>query len=334
MSARRTYWHLESLGRKPTDYEIVSSKLLYYPRRGIEVLTPVAQRMQEDQAAIGLRCTDFDRFSDPRQTTYASYVAEQRDKEVFVDRTLASVDEADHDARLPASLIAVFDRVIGPLRYPMHGLQMLAAQAGAMAPSGKLVICCLLQASDETRRVQRLAYRLRQVQRAHPSCGKDSRQRWERDPSLQPLRELFERMLVLRGFGEAFSVLNLLVKPALDELFMLHLGHLAREAGDDALHGVFRSLYEDCLWQRQWSAALVSMLTAEDRDNARRMAAFAKPWRARVHNAVGAVTALLAELLPEQRAEIAQMSAHVEHSVEGYWAAVGLGPHAHESELA
>ena len=37
---QRTYWHLEALGRRPTDYEIATSRLLYYVGRGFEVTLP------------------------------------------------------------------------------------------------------------------------------------------------------------------------------------------------------------------------------------------------------------------------------------------------------
>lgn len=325
MSARRTYWHLESLGRKPTEYEITSSQLLYYPRRGIEVTTPLAEIMNDRDAAGGLRCADFERFADPRQTTYTRYIAERRDQEMFVDRLLSSIDGTDHEARLSSAWIAVIDRVLGPLRYPVHGLQMLAAHAGAMAPSGKLVICCLLQAADETRRVQRLAYRLRQVQEVHPRCGTNSKLSWQSDPRLQPLREVIEKLFLLRNFGELFSIVNLVVKPMFDELFLLELGQLARSANDDATHGVLRSLYEDCLWHRQWSAALVSMLLADDAQNARTIVELAAPWRPRMREAIGAVVALLSELTARDQPELDQACQRIENTVSGYFASMGLG---------
>ena len=41
--ARRTYLPLEAQRHKPTDYELTTSALLYYPERGFEVETPVWQ---------------------------------------------------------------------------------------------------------------------------------------------------------------------------------------------------------------------------------------------------------------------------------------------------
>ena len=54
MSARRTFWHLEGKRRVPTDYEIKSSRLLYYPERGLAVKTPVGAWIERYQAGSPL----------------------------------------------------------------------------------------------------------------------------------------------------------------------------------------------------------------------------------------------------------------------------------------
>ena len=83
MSARRTYWHLSALGRKPSEYDIASSELLYHAQRGFELQTPVTAWFQQYQAGSALRSADWERFRDPRATTYASYVALQRKQEIY-----------------------------------------------------------------------------------------------------------------------------------------------------------------------------------------------------------------------------------------------------------
>ncbi|HEX7897214.1 MAG TPA: toluene monooxygenase, partial [Planctomycetota bacterium] len=61
---RRTYSHLEGLGRKPTEYEIVSSRLLYYPGRGLEVRLPAGDWIRRHQEESALKCSDWERFAD------------------------------------------------------------------------------------------------------------------------------------------------------------------------------------------------------------------------------------------------------------------------------
>jgi len=71
---------------------------------------------------------------------------------------------------------------------------MTAAYVGSMAPGGRIVVACLFQAADEMRRIQRLAYRMRQLQGTHPGFGSESKSAW--DPHWQPLRAVIEKLLV------------------------------------------------------------------------------------------------------------------------------------------
>src|SRR4051812_18131022 len=76
-----TYAHLAAAaarGQAPSDYEIATSRLHYYVGRGFEVAVPLGEWYRRYQAASPLACDDWDRFVDPRQTTYASYVALQQ----------------------------------------------------------------------------------------------------------------------------------------------------------------------------------------------------------------------------------------------------------------
>jgi toluene monooxygenase system protein E len=265
----RTYWHLRDLGRKPNDYDIATTKLLYYPGRGgLEVKTPAGAWMLARQAACPLKIDDWDRFRDPRETTYARYVAMQHEREIFVDGLLRSVDDTGYDARLSARWLATLARVIGPLRYPVHGLQMAAAYVGQGAPGGRIVVACAMQAGDEMRRIQRLAYRMRQLQVTYPDFGRDAKAIWQDDPQWQPLRRAIERLLVTYEWGEAFAALNLAIKPAFDDAFGERLALAADREGDDVLAKILRSLADDTAWHRAWSAALVEACIAHDAANA------------------------------------------------------------------
>ena len=93
---QRTYWHLQNDGRVPSEYEITTSRLLYYPERGFEVRSPVGRWVAEQQAQAALRMDDWDRFVDPRATTYASYVE-------WFDELIAVLDGAEVVSGPPAS---------------------------------------------------------------------------------------------------------------------------------------------------------------------------------------------------------------------------------------
>src|SRR5690606_3877752 len=159
---------------------------------------------------------DWECFHDPRATTYTKYTELQKTKETFVDELLKSIEETTYDARLSPAWVDVLSRAIGPLRYPIHGLQMVAGYVGHLAPSGRLVVACAFQAADEMRRIQRLAYRACQLRARDPDFATRSRADWEGDAMWQPLRRAVEQLLVTYDWGEAFTALNLVLKPAFD----------------------------------------------------------------------------------------------------------------------
>ena len=274
MSAPRqkTFWHLLQQRRMPTEYEIVTSKLLCYTGEGFtgkrfELDVPLQRWYRQYQQGSPLTCSYWEKFHDPRETTYAKYTDLQMDKEIFVDGLLEEIEQTGYDRGVSNSWTQTLSDVLGPLRYPIHGLQMIAAYVGQMAPSGKVAITAALQSADEVRRVERLAQRVRQLQIVHPQFAADSKDAWQRGPMWQPLREFIEKLLIVFDWGESFVVLNLLLKPLVDELFMKHFSDLALREGDHLLGQIFYSLNEDCQWHREWSRALVQMAVEDTAAN-------------------------------------------------------------------
>ena len=294
---KRTYWHLSDLGRKPTDYDIATSRMHYWTARGFEVKAPVSEWYERYQRGSVLRCRDWDQWGDPRQTTYTTYTTMQRTREAFVSGLLDSIND-DYDRGLSPQWVAVLDRVFAPLRYPGHGLQMVAAYVGKMAPSTHITIAATFQAADEMRRVQRIAYRMRQLQITHPEFGSKAQQTWQNDQIWQPLREIIETLLVTWDWGEALVALQLVLKPTFDELFMTQFGRVARAAGDDVLDRIFFSLNEDCAWHRAWSESLILTAMRDTPESAAVIEGWIENWAPRVNRAVSAFRPIFDEMLP------------------------------------
>ena len=295
LSARTTYWHLEGRGAPPSDYEVVTSRLLYYPGRGFEVSTPLSGWYAEHQRGSLLRCPDGDAFRDPRETTYASYVARMCAQEARVDALLAEADRAGYDRKLSRPWLKLLSRVLSPVRYPLHGLQRLACYVGHMAPSGRVVVAGALQAADEIRRIQHIAYRTRQLEEVEPGFASDAARSWQHEPAWQPLRELIERMLVTYDWGEALVALNLVLKPMFDDWLMGRLGRAARAADDSVLAGVLAALHEDCAWHRAWAEALVTTLVSQAPENLTVVSRWLEAWRPRARAALAPLEALIGE---------------------------------------
>ena len=285
--------------------------------------TPLADWYQRHQRGSPLRCRDWERFRDPRETTYSKYTDLQRKRETFVDGLLGSIEVTGYDRRLSPACVRVVDRVLGPLRYPVQGLQMAASYVGSMAPSGRIVIASLLQAADEIRRVQRLAYRMRQLQETHEGFGAGSKAVWERDPAWQPLRKVVERLLVTFDWGEALVALNLAVKPAFDELFMVDFGRLAAAYGDEVLQKLLVSLNEDCVWHRDWTRALLSVVLADDPGNRIVIQEWLGKWRPEVAAAVEGFARTFDEVseLPAGPS-FGNVRSRIETFLSAYWASL------------
>lgn len=278
---RRTYLCLEGLRRKPNDYEITSTALSYHPSRGFEVTTPTLAHY----GASKLRSPCWDRFEDPALFTYASYVAERRDQEAFLERVLA------RPAQAPSKALAPLVGLLSALRFPLHGLQMVAAYVGAFAPSGRITIAAGLQAADELRRIQRLCHWLSRSGRSAPEVDALGRQIWQEDRHFQPLRRVVEELLVTYDWGQALVALGGVVKPLFDGLWLEQLARVAKRHDDEVLEQILLSLAEDGRWHRRWFVAFSRLALESDPENVRAMRGFVAELRPRASEAAQAMLA-------------------------------------------
>jgi toluene monooxygenase system protein E len=279
--SRRTYWHLAAQQRMPTRYEVVSSRLLYYPDAGLSVSTPPLAFMMRHQLATPLGKLDWERFKDPRETTYAAYVSRQRDQEAHLARLLEGPE-----APLPAAWLAQLARAFAPLRFVYHGLMMAASYAGSMAPGGRLTIALSLQAANELGRVQALARRLALLRERLPALGDDARLVFERDRAWQPLRRVLEQLLATYDFGEHLAALCLVVKPALDSLAFSTFAASAAEHGDRTTAELLGALAHESRWEREVAAALRDTALAEAPELRDTLRTWTLRWRRSVAAAV------------------------------------------------
>jgi toluene monooxygenase system protein E len=297
MVQQKTFWHFLPQRRMPSEYEIVTSKLLLNTGEGFtgkrfELDVPLQQWYEQYQQGSPLICTSWEKFRDPRETTYTKYTELQMQKEIFVDGILEEIETTRYDRELSAPWLDLLSTLVAPFRYPGHALMMIAAYVAQMAPGGRIVVAGMFQAGDEARRVERLAYRIRQIQLAFPGFASDSKSLWEHDPCWQPLREYMERLLVTYDWGEAFVALNLVLKPMIDEMFLKHTSDLALGQSDHLLGQVFYSLNEDCQWHRQWSAALARTAIEDTPANREVMQAWIDKWYPSALLGIGALSPL------------------------------------------
>jgi len=293
MPQQKTFWHLLPQRRMPTEYEVVTSKLLVntgegFTGRAFELDVPLRAWYAKYQQGSLLTCSNWENFRDPRETTYSKYTDLQMQKEIFVDGVLEEIESTGYDRELSAQWLEMLDALVVPFRYPGHAFMMIAAYIGQIAPSGRITVAAAFQAADEARRVERVAYRIRQLQSTFPGFGTDGKTLWELEPRWQPLRRFVEQLLVAYDWGEAFVVLNLILKPMIDQLFMKHVGDLALGQKDHLLGQILYSLNEDCQWHRDWSRTLVQMLASDNPSSKDVIQSWIRKWRPGALEAVDA----------------------------------------------
>lgn len=207
-----------------------------------------------------VRLDAWDGLRDPDEPTRRAHAEPQDAAQAVIDQALVDHDDRrDIDRRHSPRWLFALGTLLTPQRYPVRGLQMLAAHVAQRAPSSAITDAAALQAADELRRVQRIAYRTRQLDLAHPALGfgQTERSTFETHPRWQAARAAIEKLLIASGWDEAFTALELVIKPAYDEIFVRQLAQACRRAGDELDALVLDSLWQDAERARCWSTALV-----------------------------------------------------------------------------
>jgi toluene monooxygenase system protein E len=296
----KTYSRLQHGRRRLSEYEIVSTDLQYtYPSRfELGRANPVVRWYHEYREGSALKVSDWDAFRDPRATTYRSYTTLQHGKEQFVEGLLDEIDESGYDDDLADPWVRFLDHHYCPLRFPMHGLEMLAAYMGQTAPVSRLTNCAAFQSADEVRRLQCIAYRTAQLRRHRPDID-PSRHRgmWEDAEHFQPLRELLERSLVRYDWAETLVITNMVIKPRLDCWINEELaGVLAPANGDPILRSLHFSLAQDSQWHRDWTAEATRVAIAAEADNEDVIRSWIDAWSPLADRALASLTGAAAEV--------------------------------------
>jgi toluene monooxygenase system protein E len=296
----RTYSRLQDGRRRLSEYEIVSTDVLYnYPSQfELRHPNPVFKwhEMYREGSALSVR--DWSPFSDPRATTYRSYTTLQTVQEQMVEGLLEEIETSGYDIRLSERWVRFLNAHYLPLRFPLHGLEMLAAYIGQMAPSSRLVNCAAFQAADELRRVHRIAYRTAQLGQHHPGIdAANHRALWEDSDYFQPLRELIERALVRFDWAEALVLTNMVIKPRLETWIDEELaGAIAPANGDPILRSLHFSFGQDSQWHRNWAVEAIRVAIADDPTNEEVIRGWIDTWTPFAETAVTALAEAVAEL--------------------------------------
>ena len=263
----KTFSHLAKLKRRPSEYEIVSTNLIWStedPKRpwAMSPSVPLSKWYIQYRNESPLKHPDWNAFRDPEQLVYRTYNMMQDGQESYVDGLLSDHNRTEHDKGLSAAWLKTLCRLYTPGRYATHAVQMSSAYLVQLAHASTVENCAMFQAADQLRWLQRTAYRTKELSKSHPSVGfgTSERKTWEDDPAWQGFRELIEKTLVAYDWGEQFVALNLITKPAIDEAYLRQLGNAGRNHGDTLLGLLNDAQLIDSDRARRWSKALLDFL--------------------------------------------------------------------------
>jgi len=267
----KTWSHLAGNRRRPSEYEIVSTNLHYFTDNKdapweLDPDIPMADWYKKYCFNTPLKHDDWDAFRDPDQLVYRTYNLLQDGQETYVQGLFDQFSDRGHDQMLSDDWIAALARFYTPARYPFHALQMASAYLHQISPASTITNCATYQTADHLRWMTHTAYRTRELANAYPDAGFGEKEReiWENDPAWQGFRELIEKALTTWDWGEAFTAINLVAKPAIEEALLEQLGNIGRAHGDTLLGLLTQAQKRDAERHRRWSAALVKMALEQD----------------------------------------------------------------------
>ena len=324
---RRTFSAFGDVRRMPSEYEIVTQGQNWTLRENR------AATFEQNPSSAGnlwflayrenspLKAANWDAFRDPDALTYRAYVTQQADAETRVQGVLAAHAEAGADAVLDPRWVTVLGRLFTPSRYLCHGFQQVEAYVGMMAPSPYITSAAGYSTADYLRRVTILAYRTRELQVAWPDAGIGSAERslWEKDDSWQAARKATEYALVSYDWGEAFTALNLVLAPTLDDVLLTQLGQAAKSSGDNLTWLLASFLGEDARRRARWSMGVAQLATAQRPASGDVLRRWVERWSALADDAALGLGQILREA-PGYDGAAADVAAHAKAAREEYLA--------------
>jgi toluene monooxygenase system protein E len=324
---RRTFSAFGDVRRMPSEYEIVTQGANWTLRQN-----RAATFEQNPSSAANLwfatyrensplRAENWDAFRDPAAMTYRSYVTVQSDAETKMAGLLETHADQKTDAGLDPQSVTLLGHLFTPARYLCHGFQQVEAYIGWMAPSSYITSAASFSTADFLRRVTTIAYRTRELQIAWPDSGIGSAERslWEGHDGWQPARKAVEYALVSYDWAEAFTALNLVLAPTLDDVLLTQLGQVAKSHGDDLTWLLTSYLAEDASRRGRWSRALADLAVAQRPENRAVLAKWIGRWSALADDAAQGLGTILAAG-PDSGVSAADVAAHARAAREEFLA--------------
>jgi len=300
--------------RVPTTYDVANHRTNYdlgerhdgsVPRLAISSDQPLPKwyrKYREGSVIRGEVPDDFDDWRDPRELTYEKYneLMDQRENTIETLYEQAEVLERETD-RNDDPWLDFQHQAFLPLRYPFHGLQMLASYLTMVTPSSTISTAMTFQATDEIRRQERFARRATQLQKAFPDreFAESEGEVWEEAEMWQPLRKVIEELLVEYDWGRSFVGTNLVLKPLLDEVVLAQYSELFDANGSELYAQVLENFYLDADRHIEVGISVAEHMIEIDEENQEVIQDIVDEYYPAVHEAIEAFEPAFESLPPD-----------------------------------
>ena len=208
----KTWSHLTGQRRRPSEYEIVSTNLLWHTRESDQLwevggptglhdglVHPLPGQQPRPARGLGrLPGPGRARVPDVQHPPGRPGDLRRRPPRAVLRR---GARRQPARARGSPTLAQLYT----PGRYLLHTVQMASSYLVHIPPTSTIGNCAAFQAADAFRWVSRTAYRTRELSIAHPGAGfgETERRMWEELPAWQGFRELMEKALVAYDWAES-----------------------------------------------------------------------------------------------------------------------------------
>ena len=248
-----------------------------------------------------LQAENWEQFREPDSLTYRMYVNAQAESESKVHGVLEEYALLGSDTTFAPGWLELLGTLYTPSRYAVHGFQQIEAYIGYLAPTSYITNPAGLSTADFLRRNTTIAYRTRKLQLAHPESGigtEREREHWQEHPAWQGTRKAVESALATYDWGEAFTALNLVLLPTIDDVLTRQFGEVALANGDNLSWLLQSFLDADNQRRNRWSQALAAFAIQQKPKSGKAIEKWVTKWSSLADDAAAGLGSLL-ESLPE-----------------------------------
>lgn len=269
-SGKREFSYIQPRqGRRATEYEELTLYVQQDPAQfawaGWTLLSPEG-RPAWTPDSTALRCSDWWTFRDPNKTWQRPYVNLQAEQGKAIERLLETAKArgvlTDFDVRWRDSILSHHYAACAFFEY---GLFRAFAYAQREALADVVGNACVFNAVDKIRYAQEVSLYGMELAQAVPGFSDaEAKQTWLSDPMWQGVRQVVEKLMVLRDWGEVIVATNLVCEPLLGELLRVEFFlRFAPWNGDGVTPAIIESAELDWERNRKWTTALAQLLLSD-----------------------------------------------------------------------